>query len=110
MDIVVTQEFRKNFKHLSGKYASLRDDLRLLQSQLKENSFLGVEMTGGFRKIRMSIRSKGNGKSGGARVITFNYIVDEQCQRIVMVKMYDKSETGNVTDAEIRRAFRTLDD
>ena len=51
MDIVVTREFRKNFKHLSGKYASLRDDLRLLQSQLLENHFMGVELSGGFRKI-----------------------------------------------------------
>ena len=67
MDIVVTREFRKNFKHLSGKYASLRDDLRLLQSQLLENPFMGVELSGGFRKIRLAIRSKGKGKSGGAR-------------------------------------------
>ena len=66
MDIVVTREFRKNFKHLSGKYASLRDDLRLLQSQLMENPFMGVELSGGFRKIRLAIRSKGKGKSGGA--------------------------------------------
>lgn len=42
MDIVVTREFRKNFKHLSGKYASLRDDLRLLQSQLMENPFIDL--------------------------------------------------------------------
>ena len=110
MDIVVTHEFRKNFKHLSGKYASLRDDLRLLQSQLQENPFMGVELFGGFRKIRLAIRSKSKGKSGGARVITFNYIVDEQCQRIVMVKMYDKSEAENISDAEIRRAFDTLED
>ena len=27
MDIVVTREFKKNYKHLVGKYASLRDDL-----------------------------------------------------------------------------------
>lgn len=73
MDIVVTQEFRKNFKHLSGKYASLRDDLRLLQSQLKENPFLGVELTGGFRKIRMSIRSKGKGKSCCLLIHSQNY-------------------------------------
>lgn len=110
MDIVVTREFKKNYKHLSGRYASLRDDLLSLQLQLTENPYMGIELSGGFRKIRLSIRSKGKGKRGGARVITFNYIVDEQCQRIVMVKMYDKSEVENVSDAEIRRAFQTLDD
>ena len=109
MEIVVTREFKKNYKHLVSKYASLTNDLQLLRNQLMENPFIGVELSGGFRKIRLSIRSKGKGKSGGARVITFNYIVDQICQRIVLVKMYDKSETGNVTDAEIRRAFDTLE-
>ena len=109
MDIVITREFKKNYKHLASKYASLASDLQTLRAQLMENPFLGVELSGGFRKIRLSIRSKGKGKSGGARVITFNYIVDQACQRIVLVKMYDKSEAGNVTDAEIKRAFNTLD-
>ena len=62
----------------------------------------------GFRKIRMAIKSKGKGKSGGARVITFNYIIETECQRIVLVKMYDKSEISNITEAEIRHAFETL--
>lgn len=65
-------------------------------------------MSNGFRKIRLSIKSKGKGKSGGARVITFNYYVEEECRRIVLVKMYDKGDMGNVTDAEIKRAFSTL--
>ena len=109
MEIVVTSEFRKNYKHLAGKYASLADDLRRLRDQLAENPYLGVGLPGGFRKIRLQIRSKGKGKSAGARIITFNYIVDEQCQRIVLVKMYDKSEAENISDAEIRRAFDTLE-
>ena len=67
-----------------------------------------MELSGGFRKIRMAIKSKGKGKSGGARVITFNYIVDTECQRIVLVKMYDKSEISNISDAEIMHAFETL--
>lgn len=108
MDIVVTREFRKNYKRLSGKYASLHDDLVSLQEKLRENPFLGVELPGGFRKIRIAIKSKGKGKSGGARVITFNYIIETECQRIVLVKMYDKSEISNITDAEIRHAFETL--
>jgi len=108
MDIVVTREFGRNYKRLSGKYASLPDDLKSLQTQLLENPFLGVELSGGFRKIRMAIKSKGKGKSGGARVITFNYFVETKCQRIVLVKMFDKSEISNISDAEIRHAFETL--
>ena len=108
MDIVITREFSRNYKRLSGKYASLHDDLKSLQTKLLENPYLGVELSGGFRKIRLAIKSKGRGKSGGARIITFNYIVETECQRIVLVKMYDKSEISNVSDAEIKQAFETL--
>ena len=38
-----------------------------------------------------------------------NYIVEQACQRIVLVKMYDKSEADNISDAEIQRAFSTLE-
>ena len=43
MDIVITQEFRRNYKRLPGKYASLRDDLLALQAQLRDNPFLGAD-------------------------------------------------------------------
>ena len=109
MDIVVTREFRKNFKHLSGKYASLRDDLRLLQSQLLENPFMGVELSGGFRKIRLAIRSKAKGKSGGARVITYNVQQTESDVNITLMSIYDKSEIGNVSDTYLRQLVKEIE-
>lgn len=38
----------------------------------------GTEIAPNIRKIRMPITAKGRGKSGGARVITYNAIVAEQ--------------------------------
>lgn len=108
MEILITREFKKNYKQLSRKYPSLPEDLKEFQSQLLSNPFLGVELAGGFRKIRLSIKSKGKSKSGGARVITFNYLVEKTCDRIVLVKMYDKSEVENISDKDIRQAFETL--
>ena len=90
------------------KYPSLVQDLQTFQKLLIDNPFMGVELSGGFRKIRMSVKSKNKGKSGGARVITFNYMVNETCDKIVLVKIYDKSEENNVSDAQIKQIFETI--
>ena len=52
----------------------------------------------------MAIASKGKGKSGGARVITYN--VQQQTTDdvlITLMSIYDKSEIDNVSDAYLRQ-------
>ena len=46
----------------------------------------------------MAIASKGKGKSGGARVITYFQVVKST---IYLLTIYDKSEKENITDAEL---------
>jgi len=46
----------------------------------------------------MAITSKKKGKSGGARIITYVQIIDEQ---IYLLSIYDKSEITTITDNEI---------
>ena len=58
-------------------------------------------MGGGVRKVRMSIKSKGKGKSGGDRVITFNYLLDDENRDIKLMTVYDKSERETISDKEI---------
>lgn len=58
-------------------------------------------MGGGVRKVRMSIKSKGKGESGGARVITFNYLLDDENRDITLMTVYDKSERETISDKEI---------
>lgn len=48
----------------------------------------------------MAISSKGKGKSGGARVISCVYQMDEE---IYMMSIFDKSEKENITDAELKK-------
>ena len=50
----------------------------------------GDEITKDIRKIRMAIKSKGKGKSGGARVITFNILTDVKNGQVVFLLIYDK--------------------
>lgn len=49
----------------------------------------------------MSISSKGKGKAGGARVIT--YVVDKRLDdiNVKLLTIYDKGEVDNISDSYI---------
>lgn len=101
--IAFHRQFLKDAKRLLKKYRSLTDDLQCFVAELKENPDMGVDLGAGVRKVRLSIASKGKGKSGGARVITFRRIQDsEGTVRILLLTMYDKNEIANVSDTFIR--------
>lgn len=57
----------------------------------------------------MSIRSKGKGKSGGARVITYLLSVIEENVDITLLTIYDKSERESISDNEIKALIQTLE-
>ena len=44
----------------------------------------------------MAITSKGRGKSGGARVITYTIVVSENEGRVYLIDIYDKSDYSTV--------------
>jgi hypothetical protein len=62
------------------------------------NPFQGVSLGQGCYKIRLSIGSKGQGKSGSARVIT---LVKLQNNRITLLSIYDKAEYDTITKARL---------
>ncbi len=92
-----TWVFEKELKRLQKKYPSIRTDLLSLIEKIRLNPIQGVDMGHNIRKIRLSITSKGKGKSGGARVITFNLLTNVLNQKVVFVSIYDKSEKSNLT-------------
>ena len=71
---------------------------------LFENYYLGIDLGNGFKKIRMSITSKGKGKSGGARIVTQNVIIAQKEHKVIMVILWDKSEIDSV-DVKILKQF-----
>ena len=101
VSISLHDEFKRQFKRLNKKYRSLTDDLATFQKKLKENPFQGSDLGGGVRKIRMTISSKGKGKSGGARVLTLNVLVSGDTD-VTLLTIYDKNEIDNVSDDYIR--------
>lgn len=76
--MIPTPTFAKSLKALAKRHRSLKEDVKAFVAELERNPLQGVELTAGIRKIRMAIKSKGAGKSGGARVITYNVLVTEE--------------------------------
>lgn len=99
--ITVTPDFLRALKHLAKRYKSIKEDVTKLGNELRENPNMGVDLGHHLRKVRMSIASKGKGKSGGARVITYTLILAETDTEIKLLTIYDKSERENLTDKEL---------
>ena len=99
--IKVTKSFEKELKRLGKKYVSIADDYERLLHELRQNPSLGASLGQNVRKIRMRIASKGRGKSGGARVITFTVIATVDEAEVNLLFIYDKSERGNISEEEI---------
>ena len=95
-NIIVKPSFEREPKRLRKHYASFKDDFASLIHELEINPFLGVDLGGGVRKIRMAIASKGKGKSGGARVITFIGVVSVEEAEVNLLYIYDKAERGSI--------------
>lgn len=74
----------------------MKADMDAFRKSLEEDPFQGTELTPGVRKIRMAITSKGGGKSGGARVITYNVLTAEQDGKVYLMEIYDKSDAQTV--------------
>lgn len=107
-DILPTPDFEKSIKALAKKYRSIKQDIKELAIALSENPFQGTEIAPGIRKIRMSITSKGRGKSGGARVITYNVIVSQTHGDIFLIDIYDKADFSTVDVEIIKSRTRNL--
>ena len=93
-------KFEKELKHLAKKYPSIRSDFSTLLDSLKDNPTQGTSLGNECYKIRMSIASKGKGKSGGARVITCFKLIHDT---VYLLSVFDKSEQENISDKEIRK-------
>lgn len=107
-EIKATETFRKSLKALSKRHRSLKEDFAEFSRSLCENPFQGDELSPGIRKIRMAITSKGKGKSGGARVITYTVIAAEEMGQIYLIDIYDKSDYSTVDVHIIQKTIKEI--
>lgn len=55
--------------------------------------------------MRISIASKGKGKSGGARVITYVMI---DLTSVYLLDIYDKSEQDSISDKDLKMLVKEI--
>ncbi|MCC5926960.1 MAG: type II toxin-antitoxin system RelE/ParE family toxin [Bacteroidetes bacterium] len=97
--------FDKQAKRLPKKYPSLKKDLAGLIEKLTDEPEQGKALGNSFYKIRLAIASKGKGKSGGARVITYVKVAHNT---VYLTSIFDKSEKSTVTDKELEQIFNLI--
>lgn len=100
-------EFERELKRLAKRYRSMKDDYASLLKQIKANPATGVDIGDGIRKISMAIAAKGKGKSGGARVITYNVVTKVEDNEVVLVTIYDKAEVSSISKRDIVSRLRS---
>ena len=97
---IPTPTFEKSYKRLKKKYSSLKADIEEFKKEFNENPAIGTNLGGGFRKIRIAIKSKNRGKQGGARIITYDMCIKTEDKVVILVEIYDKSEISTLLESE----------
>lgn len=97
--------FDKQVKLLARKYKSFKNDLCQLINSLEENPRQGTPIGNDCYKIRVAIKSKGKGKSGGARAITHVVAIKED---VYLLSVYDKSEQEDIPDHVLKELVKSI--
>lgn len=102
-------EFERGAKALRKKYPSFASDYETFLKELEANPYGGESLGHHTYKNRMAIASKGKGKSGGARVITYNLQQPSDDEIVItLMTIYDKGEISNVSDAYLHSLVQEL--
>lgn len=104
-NIIPTKRFEKEIKRLAKKFPSLKIEYGNIISVLEKNPKHGAPLGLDCFKIRLPIQSKGRGKSGGARIITFVVLKE---QNIYLLTIYDKSEQADIPDKTLKELIKNL--
>jgi len=104
-EVIATPIFKRELKRLARKFHSLKNEYAELIDSLAKNPEQGTPLGNDCYKIRLSIASKGKGKSGGARVITNIAITDTT---VYLLSIYDKSEQSDISDQDLKALLKQI--
>lgn len=88
------------------KFPSLKTEYSQLIENLETEPVQGAALSNSCYKIRIAVKSKGKGKSGGTRVIAHVQVVESN---VFLLAIYDKSEQEDITDKEIKYLLSFID-
>ena len=106
--VYTTPEFDKQFKKFKKKFRSLEKEMSDLIELLEKEPEQGTKIGDNLFKIRLACKSKGTGKSGGFRVITFNVEVEVNDNETYLITLYDKSERENIPKNKLHELIKKL--
>ena len=103
--VIPTDKFKKEAKRLVKKFPSLKQELSSLNDLLSSKPESGIAMGNNTFKIRIAIKSKGKGKSGGARIITYVVTANKE---VYLLTIFDKSEMENIDDKTLQSIIGSI--
>ena len=103
--VIPVDKFKREAKRLIKKFPSLKQELAHLNTTLEKDPETGTSLGNDTYKIRIAIKSKGKGKSGGARVITYVVTANKE---VYLLTIYDKSDFVNVDDKTLKNIIESL--
>jgi hypothetical protein len=104
-NIIPLPFFDKQLKRLVKEYPSLKEEYMELVRTLADLPMTGTPIGNNCYKIRLAIASKGKGKVGGARVITFIQVINA---KVYLISIYAKSEQANISDKDLQELIQHL--
>lgn len=103
--VELSDNFKKEAKRLIKKYRSLESEISELLTELKTNPTKGDPLGNDVYKIRLGIKSKNKGKSGGARVMSYVKIIGAT---VLLFSIYDKGERDTISNNEIQNLVKDI--
>ncbi len=107
-NIQTLQHFDNRFKRFAKKFKTLPNELLQLVELLSNNPTQGISLGAGLYKIRLGSESKGGGKSGGFRVITYYLEQTVEGETLYLVTIYDKSEESSVKKDSLIKLVKSI--
>ena len=95
--------FSKEFKVLLKKFPPLKSDFQNVLDNIEKELALAYDLGNGFKKIRLNIKSKGKGSSGGGRVITYETIIAVNNKLVVFASIYKKDDFDSIDLAVLKK-------
>jgi hypothetical protein len=99
--IIALPHFDRRLKRLVKKFRTLSSEMAAFETSIEQYPKQGKDLGAGLYKIRLASKSKGTGKSGGFRVVTYYIEQVGDDEIIYLVTIYDKSEEDSVTKADL---------
>jgi mRNA-degrading endonuclease RelE of RelBE toxin-antitoxin system len=104
-NVIPTTTFKSQAKRLIKKFPSLKKELSDLSVTLSQTPDLGTPLGNDTFKVRLAVKSKGKGKSGGMRIISFKI---DRNKEVYLLTIYDKSEIASVDDRAMKFIIRQI--